>query len=673
MLPRSGDEAVGEDQHPVVVQVAGGGDGKSEGECGNGDISDASSRWRGSDPSGHETVCVPASICSEEEMTSFPRVHPDKRVDVVFEDLEVQVRASVTSKEKKTILHNVSGRFRAGELIAVMGPSGAGKTTLLNTISGYSAGNLSGGKLNMLYHDGREVSDRHVCCYLTQDDHVQTWFTAREIVMQAANLKVGSSLSSKARGVLVDEILEALGLYECRNTRSAQLSGGQRKRLAIAAELVDNPTVLFFDEPTSGLDTSTATQCATLMRQMARSGRAIICTIHQPSENLLSLFDQVYVLAQGYCVYRGPPSNILPFLSNLGYLCPKFHNPADFLMEVANNEYGYAVDVMANEVLSKSSEYPPPLPEIKYYETGKVKQNGHKGSKLDLLATKPFKPSEWDRFCVLVTRSLLQQHRDWVTTHIKLLAAISVALILGLKYGNLGDNADRVISNVGLLFILSLYIHYTPEAPAVLKFPDEISIVKREWFNHWYSLNTYTLALLVSSLPMHVMTSTALCSITYYMTGQIAEPLRFAQVTLIVILTSLCAETIGLQFGSLFLKKKIISLFIASIHLAYCILFSGFLALKPEMPEWFTWAARLNHLHYTINGLVVALYRDRSRLSCPEEEIYCHLREPSLILDTFGLSDVLVWHCIVALILIVAILRTTVYLSLSYNLKRVDV
>jgi ABC-type multidrug transport system ATPase subunit len=208
------------------------------------------------------------------------------------------------------ILQSVDFRVRAGELIGVLGPSGSGKSTLLLALSGFRPANQ--GRVTFqgkdLYESFEELKTE--IGFVPQDDIVPTALKVERVLGYAAELRLRDE-SVEERKTRVDRVIHKLGLGERKDVRVASLSGGQRKRVNVAVELLSNPTILFADEPTSGLDPALERSLTETFRKMADDGAAVVVTTHIMTS--LEFYDRLAVIVKGRLAYFGPPSEAKPY------------------------------------------------------------------------------------------------------------------------------------------------------------------------------------------------------------------------------------------------------------------------------------------------------------------------------------------------------------------------
>lgn len=607
------------------------------------------------------------------QRTIFVNLPEIKSIDIEFKDITFTVPGH-HRKEKKSILKGVSGKFQSGELTAIMGPSGAGKSSLLNILTGFQNTGM-GGTITTSTDEGNEGSRQYKkeCCYILQDDRLTPLFTVKEAMSMASDLKLGHTLSPKAKRFLIDDILETLSLLEHKNTRCERLSGGQKKRLSIALELIDNPPIMFLDEPTTGLDSSSSNQCIRMLKALARGGRTIVCTIHQPSASLFELFDHVYVLATGHCVYQGASLNTVPYLSSVGLQCPQYHNPADYLLEVANGDYGNFTDELAKAANCSSTCWRSirtlPIEECaNSLITDYAQQKAEKGDAFTKALILVNAPTEWTKFKILIHKSIMIQYRDWTVTHLKTVLHLLVGVLLGLTFYNAGNNGAMTFNNIGYLLISAVYLCYTAMMPAVLRFPNELPVLKKERFNNWYCLKTYYFAFLFVNVPMQAFFSATYASPSYVMSGQPMEIQRFLMFVGACIMTSLTAETVGIILGTL--VNPVNGTFFGAILTCFMLVLTGFLVLFAHMSIVFVWLSQLSFLRHALQALVAAVYGGRNEvLPCPDDVIYCHYRSPETLLEEFSMSNPNFWFSISILLGFFVVLRIVAYFTLKRSLK----
>jgi ATP-binding cassette, subfamily G (WHITE), member 1 len=336
-------------------------------------------------------------------------------------------------------------------LTAILGPSGSGKTSLLNVLSAFITKNVSGSvTLNGMPRNVKIL--RNNSAYIMQEQSLFPLLTVRETMKFAVNFKTGKSLSEAEKRDKIEETLKMLCLYSFDDF-VGDLSGGQKKRLSIAVEILHNPQMIFLDECTTGLDSSSSAQLLKHLQQMAKNeNRTIVLTIHQPSARLLEMFDHIYGLADGKCVYQGASKNLVPFLKKTDLICPNFYNPYDFLLEMCTNESGHQnIDKFSQHIENGA---------VEEFRSERRQSVTTKAETYEL-QNSSYSLSFFNQVCLLLKRNFIFMFRDKTYMRLRILMSVLMGLLIGSLYYQTGREASHMISSFKYLYCSMFFISYS--------------------------------------------------------------------------------------------------------------------------------------------------------------------------------------------------------------------
>ncbi|XP_039285329.1 LOW QUALITY PROTEIN: ATP-binding cassette sub-family G member 1 [Nilaparvata lugens] len=508
-------------------------------------------------------------------------------VDIEFTDLTYTVPHGRSGS--KIILRSVSGLFKSGQLTAILGPSGAGKSTLLNVLAGYKCADSTGSILV----NGRPRAlqqFRKLSRYIMQEDMLQPRLTVQESMLFAVDLKLGTTISREEKLDTIDEILNMLRLSKTKNTLSGHLSGGEKKRLSIALELVNNPPVIFLDEPTTSV------------------------------------------------------------------------------VEVSSGEYGDYLERMTNAIENgRCYKWNQNKVTDVRYQANEEEENL---VSTDLHHMYNFESSAWLQFRILISRMSLQGRRDMGYIILKLAMHIFIGMIIGGMFFQIGNDGSKTIFNFGFCFVTIIIFLYIPMMPALLWFPQEVQLLKREFFNRWYDLNPYFFAMTFCQLPLQIVFGIGYALLTYFMTDQPMEYERVLKFILVCLMISIVSEAMGLAISA---RLNIVNgIFVGpavSVPLMLLAVY-GLGTGSKYIPSHIRFAMYFSYLRYGLEGLISSIYGGgRTKMVCPDSEIYCQLREPKALLKEVGMEDVNYWLDIAALAVSFLVFKVICYVLLRRRLK----
>uniref|UniRef100_A0A7N6FKV8 ABC transporter domain-containing protein n=1 Tax=Anabas testudineus TaxID=64144 RepID=A0A7N6FKV8_ANATE len=512
----------------------------------------------------------------------------------------------------KDILIDLNGIMKPG-LNAIMGATGSGKSSFLDVLA---ARKDPAGLTGEVLIDGAPQPPNFKCLsgYVVQDDVVMGTLTVRENLSFSAALRLPSTISQQEKEQKVDKLIQELGLTRVANSRvGTQLirgvSGGERKRTNIGMELIIDPPVLFLDEPTTGLDASTANSVLLLLKRMARNGRTIILSIHQPRYSIYRLFDSLTLLVHGKLVYHGPAQTALEYFSDIGYTCEPHNNPADFFLDVIN---GDSISVALRIEDKLVEEY------INCYHYKQTKQ---------LTTTAPSRT-------ITYNTSFLTQFR-WV-----------------LK---------RTFKNIMLNPQTSIAQCFSSLSSAEL-FISERKLFIHEYISGYYRLSVYFLSKILSDIiTLRTIPAMVFTCVAYFMIGLKPTAEAFFLFMFTVILAAYTATSMALAISADQTVVAIANIFM-TIACVFMMIFAGLLVNLPSIVPWLAWLKYLSIPRYGLTALEINEFTGLKFCDgCTGEQF---LEDQGVDYSTWGF-----WQNHLALIIMIICFLTITYLKLRFIRK----
>jgi ATP-binding cassette subfamily G (WHITE) protein 1 len=357
-----------------------------------------------------------------------------------------------------------------------------------------------------------------------------------------------------------------------------------------------------------GLDSYIAYSVVQILRDIAhKEGRTVIATIHQPSSEVFNLFDDVLVMAEGQVAYFGPTKDLISYFGRLGYQCPQYTNPADFLfMDILN--FREAIEIIGDNKNGKKPQHSPEnLLETWKSSPEKAKWDKERAEALQT-GIDPSMLKTRNNFSVqikyLFNRASKNAFRNPFIVRTKLMETLVTGLIIGLLYLNTYSKSPVVaLQNItGVLFFLAVNNVFATTTANLSIFVREKMVFQREYRAGYYTLPAYFISKISVELPFYIVFPTLRVIIIYWMVGLTNTAAAFFIFDAINVLSSLCGFSLGTCLACTFSSLPL-ALASAPMILLPLMLFSGFFVNSETIPMFLNWIKYISPIKYSFEGM----------------------------------------------------------------------
>ncbi|KAI4654611.1 uncharacterized protein J4E79_008485 [Alternaria viburni] len=459
--------------------------------------------------------------------TDYAHLTNDEVKSFSWENITVTVKDR-TSKQPIDLLSNVSGMIEAGEMMALMGPSGSGKTTLLNILAHRAAIPKATIQQTLRVNGAPTTlsSFRKLSSYVEQEDDLIGSLTVRETLYFAAQLALPSSIPPSSRKTLITSLLSSFGLTPQSATLIGTpirkgVSGGQKRRVSVASQLITSPRILFLDEPTSGLDSAAAYEVIKFVRDIAKKYKIlVVASIHQPSTATWRLFDKLMLLSGGKVVFNGGVEGVKGWFEGLGYEMPLYTNPAEFVIDLINTDFSQDSTTAQQRLTHLHTSWatsPAAASLATSIQSSATNTTSVPTPPSSSPASTKTHASPLHTTLTLTHRSFLKSHRDIVAYGIRIAMYLGLAVMMGTVWLRLSPTQSNIQAFTNAIFFGGAFMSFMAVAyiPAYL---EDLAIYSKERANGLYGPTAFMLSNFVVGVP-YLFLITILFSVVSYWLG----------------------------------------------------------------------------------------------------------------------------------------------------------